>query len=76
MLDKVREILAEQLCIRAEEIAMESRVKDDLGADSLDIMQLLMTIEDEYGITIPDDDLATFVTVSDIVGYLEELDNE
>lgn len=76
MLDKVREILAEQLCIRAEEITMESRVKDDLGADSLDIMQLLMTIEDEYGITIPDDDLATFVTVSDIVGYLEELDNE
>ena len=76
MLDKVREILAEQLCIRAEEITMESRVKDDLGADSLDIMQLLMTIEDEYGITIPDDDLATFVTVSDIVGYLEELDND
>ena len=76
MLDKVREILAEQLCIRAEEITMESRVKDDLGADSLDIMQLLMTIEDEYGITIPDDDLATFVTVSDIVVYLEELDNE
>ena len=51
---------------------MEAQIKKDLGADSLDILQLLMRIEDQYGIVIPDKALATFTTVSDVVNYLEQ----
>ena len=50
---------------------MQSLIKDDLGADSVDILQLLMTLEEEHGIVIPDEKLAKFVTVGDIVEYLE-----
>ena len=71
MFDKVQAILSRQLRIPAEKIQPESRIKKDLGADSLDILQLLMKIEDEYGIVIPDEELATFDTVADVVGYLE-----
>ena len=63
--------LIKQLRIKDKEVLPESKIMDDLGADSLDILQLLMTIEDEYGIMIPDETLATFVTVQDIVEYLE-----
>ena len=72
MFEDVKKILAEQLKTGDREITMESRIKDDLGADSLDILQLLMTIEEENGIVIPDEELATFTTVGDIVGYLEK----
>ena len=72
MFEKVKEILIKQLRIKDKEVLPESKIMDDLGADSLDILQLLMTIEDEYGIMIPDETLATFVTVQDIVEYLEE----
>ena len=71
MFEEVKKILAEQLKTGDREITLESRIKDDLGADSLDILQLLMTIEEENGIVVPDEELATFVTVGDIVGYLE-----
>ena len=71
MFEEVVKILKEQLKTGDLEIKRESRIKDDLGADSLDILQLLMTIEEERGITIPDEALATFNTVGDIVDYLE-----
>ena len=71
MFEKVQAALARQLRIDAAKIMPASRVKDDLGADSLDVLQLLMTIEEEYGITIPDEALASFLTVGDIVSYLE-----
>ena len=70
MYEAVRDILAKQLKVAKEEIAPSSRIKEDLGADSLDILQLLMTIEEDYGIVIPDEKLATFETVDDIVKYL------
>ena len=73
MLENVKKALAEQLRINENEITSESRIKDDLGADSLDILQLLMTIEETYGVQIPDEKLATFRTVGDIVSYLENL---
>lgn len=73
MFEKVRTILAKQLRLDPSVITLESRIQKDLGADSLDILQLLMRIEDEYGKTIPDEALATFVTVSDVVTYLEKL---
>ena len=73
MFEKVKETLAKQLNIDASKVTPEARFKEDLGADSIDILQLLLTIEEDYGIVIPDEKLATFSTVSDIVGYLESL---
>jgi acyl carrier protein len=71
MFDKVQAILAKQLRIDPSRVTLESRIKKDLGADSLDILQLLMHIEDDYGIIIPDESLATFETVADVVRYLD-----
>ena len=73
MFEKVKDTLAKQLNIDASKVTPEARFKEDLGADSIDILQLLLTIEEDYGVTIPDEKLATFSTVSDIVGYLESL---
>ena len=64
--------MANQLEIDADKIKLESRIKDDLGADSLDVLQLLMAIEDEMGINVPDEALAGFVTVQDVVEFLEK----
>lgn len=72
MFEEVKNILIKQLRLKNVEVLPESRIKDDLGADSVDILQLLMTIEEERGIVIPDERLAEFVTVLDIVNYLEE----
>ena len=71
MFDKVQAILARQLRLDAEKITPESDIKRDLGADSVDILQLLMKVEDMYGIVIPDEALANFETVQDVVSYLE-----
>jgi len=72
MFDEVQRILAKQLRITdPSRITPESEIKKDLGADSLDILQLLMRIEDDYGIVIPDEELATFDTVGDVVAYLD-----
>jgi acyl carrier protein len=73
MFERVREILAKQLRVSAESITPYSRIKNDLGADSLDILQLLMTIEEEYNVQVPDEQLATFETVKDVVDFLESL---
>ena len=72
MYEKVRAILAKQLRVDAAIVTLDAQIKKDLGADSLDILQLLMRIEDQYGITIPDKALATFKTVGDVVAYLEQ----
>lgn len=71
MFEELVAILCDQLPLNAADITMESRIKDDLGADSLDVLQLLMTLEEEKGITIPDDVLPNLKTVGDIVGYIE-----
>ena len=72
MFEKVQAILAKQLRLDAAKITLESQIKKDLGADSLDILQLLMRLEDQYGVVIPDKALATFATVADVVNYLEQ----
>ena len=74
MFDEVCAILAQQLHLDSADIRLESRIKDDLGADSLDVLQLLMTIEEEKGIVIPDEALANFSTVEDVVTFLESRD--
>ena len=71
MFETVKKILADQLRLNEDDIQPSSRIKEDLGADSLGILELLMTIEEENGIVIPDEELATFETVADIVSYLE-----
>ena len=72
MYEKVQAILARQLRVDPAIVTPEAQIKKDLGADSLDILQLLMRLEDQYGITIPDKALATFKTVGDVVAYLEQ----
>jgi acyl carrier protein len=67
-----REMLAKQLRLcTPEEVKPESRIQKDLGADSLDILQLLMKLEDNYGYVIPDEELARFETVGDVLTYLQ-----
>ncbi len=73
MFEEVKAVLIKQLKLKDVQVLPESRFKEDLGADSIDTLQLLMTIEEDYGITIPDEKLTSFVTVQDIVDYLEKL---
>ena len=75
MFEEVQKILAKQLRIDPSKVQPESRIKEDLGADSLNILQLLMKIEDDYGIVIPDEELVHFETVADVVNYLDSVKN-
>ena len=72
MFEEVKKILAKQLRRDPETITPASDIKKDLGADSLDILQLLMRVEDDYGIVIPDQELAGFKTVADVVAFLDK----
>ncbi|ADD02541.1 acyl carrier protein [Thermoanaerobacter mathranii subsp. mathranii str. A3] len=72
--EKVRDIIAEQLGIDPDEITMESSFIDDLGADSLDIVELIMALEEEFDIEIPDEDAEKIKTVGDVVEYLSNLE--
>ena len=71
MLENLKTIIAEQLNVNADEIKEESNFKDDLGADSLDLFELVMSLEEEYGIEIPSDDLVKIATVNDVIEYLK-----
>lgn len=73
MFEQVKEILARQLRISPDRVTMDAQIKRDLGADSVDILQLLMRLEDDYGIVIPDQELAKFETVGDVVRFLDGL---
>lgn len=70
--EKVAEILAEQLDVEAEEITPETDIIDDLGADSLDIVDLVMSLEDEFDLEIPDEDVEGIRTVGGLTKYLED----
>ncbi len=70
--EKVRSILAQQLDLNEDDITMESTVIDDLGADSLDVVDLVMSLEDEFDQEIPDEVIEEMKTVGDIVHYIEE----
>lgn len=72
MLERMKEIIAEQLSTDAAEITLESSFKDDLGADSLDLFELVMALEDEYSVEIPSEDLENLLTVGDVVNYLKD----
>ncbi|MCD7800238.1 MAG: acyl carrier protein [Ruminococcus sp.] len=70
--DKVKEIVAEQLDVAEDEITMEAVITDDLGADSLDVVDLVMNLEDAFSIEIPDEAMADIKTIGDIVAYIEK----
>lgn len=70
--DKVRDIVVDQLGVEADDVAMESTFIDDLGADSLDIVELIMAFEEEFGIEIPDDAAEKIKTVQDVVTYIDQ----
>ena len=72
MLEKMREIIAEQLNCDGETIGLDTSFKDDLGADSLDLFELVMALEDEYNIEIPAEDLTDLTTVGAVMDYLKD----
>ena len=71
--EKVRDILAEQFEIDPSEITPDTNIVDDIGADSLDIVELIMALEDNYGISINDEEAAGLTTVGKIVDYIERM---
>lgn len=73
MFEKIKEIINSTLSCGEDVITMEASLIDDLGADSLDAVELCMTIEEEFDITIPEDKIADLKTVKDIVDYVESL---
>ena len=70
--DKIRQIIAEQLGVKKEEVTDSAKFVDDLGADSLDTVELVMALEEEFGIEIPDEDAEKLATVGDALRYIEE----
>ncbi|MGL5649322.1 MAG: acyl carrier protein [Clostridium sp.] len=71
MFEKIRDLIAEKLSVDADEITLESSFIDDLNADSLDIVELIMALEDELDMEIPDEDVEGFKTVGDVVNYVK-----
>lgn len=71
MFEKVKEIIAEKLSVNENEITMDSSFLDDLNADSLDLVELMMALEDELDTEIPDEEAENFKTVGDVVKYLK-----
>lgn len=72
MLEKMREIISEQLGVDENNIDLNTSFKDDLDADSLDLFELIMAIEDKFNVEIPSDDVANLDTVEDVIEYLKE----
>ena len=72
MLEKIKEIIAESLGTEISTLTEETSFKEDLGADSLDLFELVMALEDEYSVEIPAEDLQNLLTVGDVMNYLKE----
>jgi acyl carrier protein len=72
MLEKLKSVIAEQLNVDAADVKAEASFKDDLGADSLDLFEMVMALEEEFGVEIPSEDLEKIATVQDVMDYLTE----
>ena len=70
--DRIRAIISEQLGVKQEEVTDQAKFIEDLGADSLDTVELVMALEEEFGIEIPDEDAEKMVSVGDAIKYIEE----
>ncbi len=75
-IDKVKKIIAEQLCISTDDISDTANVVEDLGADSLDVVEMLMTFEDEFNVSIPDEQLKQLSDIPSIVKLIEQYTNK
>ena len=71
VLEKVKEILSEQFDVEADTLTPDTLLVDDLGADSLDVVDLLMSVEDEFDIEVPDEDIMKIKSIGDFVSYIE-----
>lgn len=71
MEEKIISLIAEKLGKKKEQINLKTNLIEDLGADSLDVVELIMTFEDEFGVTLPDEDVAKMKTVGDVVTYIK-----
>lgn len=71
ILDKVRDVIVDQLNVEADDVTEEASFIDDLGADSLDIVELVMALEEEFGISIPDEEAENIKSVGDAAAYIE-----
>ncbi len=72
MLEKIQELVAEGLGVDPSEVVETASFKDDLGADSLDLFEMVMSLEDEFGVEIPTEELEKMVTVGDVMKYIQE----
>lgn len=72
MLEKLKEIIADQLSVEADNITPETTFKEDLEADSLDLFEMIMAIEEEYGVEIPSEELESLLTVQNVIDYLKD----
>ena len=73
MLEKIQAMLAEALNLPLEKVTADAKIVDDLGADSLDVVELLSRLEDEYGVMIPDEEVENLATVADVAATIEKL---
>ena len=70
--EKIKSVIAEQLGVKSDEVTDQAKFVDDLGADSLDTVELVMALEEEYGVEIPDEDAEKLTTVGEAIKYIEE----
>ena len=70
--EEVRDVVVEQLSVAPDAVKIDSKIIEDLGADSLDVVELVMALEEKFGIEIPDSDAEKVVTVGDVVDYIKE----
>lgn len=69
--EKVRDIIANQLSVKPEQVTEKSNIAEDLGADSLDLVEILMSLEDEFGVSIPDEAIPQIKTIKDVVEFID-----
>jgi acyl carrier protein len=70
--DKVKDIIVEQLSVNPEQVTTEAKFIEDLGADSLDVVELVMAFEEQFGVEVPDEDAEKLMSVGDVIKYIEE----
>ena len=70
--ERIREIICDQLDLEEDKVTMDSDIMEDFEADSLDVVDLVMSLDDEFGLEVPDDQIENFRTVGDVVRYIEE----
>lgn len=74
--EDVRDVVVEQLSVSPESVKMESKIIEDLGADSLDVVELVMALEEKFNIEIPDSEAEKLIQIQDVVNYIEKLESD